>query len=181
MYGQNSGVNNEVDTFKAYYATLGYDLKNIKSEFYYDLKKSDAGVNDVTTIKFFGGWEGGPFKVGGVYANIRQADPTTPHEMSIISAHGVYKLNKKHSVLARLDSVTYKDDNSVSIAHQTKYIEFSPDAKSYTVFIIGMDCSMNKAYHLIPNIAMVNYGTVKTGAAKPKNETAVKLTMAYNF
>ncbi|MFN0179582.1 MAG: hypothetical protein ACKVZ0_12360, partial [Gemmatimonadales bacterium] len=174
--GHGDDVNNETNEGKKAMGALSfYPAKGLVLELYADYE-ARPGDTDRNTLQGFAGYSSSWGRVGGLVAHQRRALANAPDlDLRIYHGYLVIKASKKVSLLGRFDRMADLNPDAAKIP----YLTFDPTAKS-NLLMAGVDVTLDRRVHFIPNFQYVFYDAVGTAAA-PKSELLIRATYSITF
>ncbi len=176
MAGNGASTKGETNDGKAGYLALGVKPgSGLLLELYGDYNNLE-GDKDFYTLQAFGQWKGDKGRVGVLYAHQwRETGADETIELDVFSIYGVVKVSDKVALLGRYDRMFDPNPSAGKIA----YLPMDPDAKSNLV-LAGIDFTIAKRFHIIPNLETVVYQAVGDAEA-PDTDVVPRMTFSVTF
>jgi len=170
-----NGASNKSETNKGkkIMASLAFKSADVFTFELYSDYEGRPGDTDRYTFQAFAACHGRAGRLGIQYAHqVRKGTPDL--ELDIASVFGAVKLSGKAEWFARFDRMFDPNPEGAEIA----YIPFDPTARS-NFFLTGMDFSLQKNVHIIPNIGIVSYDDA--GGKSVDTDVIARVTFYYRF
>lgn len=176
LIGNGSGVGGETNKGKAVYLALSYHPSNRFVVQAYADRDDRPGRTDRSMVQVFAAYQGERARLGAQWSRQERTAATGPStELALVSAFGSYRTSEKLAFLGRVDRMLDANSSASGIA----YLPMVNTARS-TLLIAGLDYTVNRRFHLIPNIESVSYETVGAGPA-PRNDLMIRTTISLTF
>lgn len=178
QFGNGSGAGSETDASKAVRGQLLHRFAGgLVLEGYADWQDRPAG-RDVSTLEALAGWQQKTWRASLQYGRqVRRASGPGGSDLSLdfLSAFAVVQLSPRVAVLARAD----RNFDPIPNGDTIDYMPFSDQAKSVFGYA-GVDVTLAKTVHLIPNVEMTVYGEAKDGST-PGTDLVPRLTLFFSW
>lgn len=176
--GNGSGTGSEVDHSKALRGQLAHRFASgLVLEAYADWQdRPDA--RDVSTIEAFAGWQRKSWRASLQYGRQerREAGPGgSDLELEFLSGFAAVQLSPRVALVGRVD----RNFDPIPNGETNDYMPFSDQAKSVFGFV-GVDVTLHKNVHLIPNVEMTNYGAAADGST-PGSDVVPRATLFFSW
>ncbi|MBI2346897.1 MAG: hypothetical protein HYV03_08515 [Deltaproteobacteria bacterium] len=175
MVGNGSGTRFEVNSDKKFYGALTVrPLDGLALRAYGDYE-TGFGHTDRVSLYGFAGYTRERWRLGTLFA-VRRMQLTAGGNQTIklISGHGAFQIVKWLWGFARIDHLF--DPNPAG--NTIQYLPLEETAKP-TIAIAGLDFTVRKNIHLLPNVETVFYNTV--AGVRPRTDIVPRVTFAWNF
>jgi len=133
---------------------------------------------DVSTLEAFAGWQEKTWRASLQYGHQdrREAGPGGGDlALDFLSAFAVVQVSPKVAVLGRID----RNFDPIPSGETTDYMPFSDQAKS--VFgLVGVDVTLHKNVHLIPNVELTAYDEAGDGTT-PGTDVMPRVTLFFSW
>ncbi|MBP1634307.1 MAG: hypothetical protein H6Q10_881, partial [Acidobacteria bacterium] len=182
QFGNESGAQAEIDTFKAYRAAVRYETPaGFSVEGY--LSQFDRDKNaDWVTAQVFAGYRVKKGRVGAQYSyqkrKAAEGATTGDVEQDLVSVFGVLDARpQKFSAFARLDFYTDPCPQCSGI----DYLPIDVNEK-FTTTIAGIEYYVHPSVRFSPNVEWVSYGTPKAaGTTAPNDDVVLRATFFWTW
>lgn len=176
LVGNGSGIGAETNKGKAVYLALSFHPSDRFVVQAYADRDDRPGNTDRSILQLFAAYQGPRARLGAHWTRQERRVATGPStELALVSGFGSYRTSDKLAFLARVDRVLDANGSASGIA----YLPMVNSARS-TLLIAGIDYTVNRRFHLIPNIEAVSYEAVGGGAA-PANDLMLRTTISVTF
>ena len=176
MLGNGAGEGSETNEGKkAMLAVAFQPTKQLVVELYSDFENRPLSA-DRRTYQVFAGWKGAKSRYAVQYASQNRQVAAGPDQtLAVGSIFGVWDLNEKLSLLARVDRAF--DPNPE--ADKIPYLVLAKNME-LDFAVVGVDYKINKKISIIPNIEYVAYRDTN-GVAAPDNDLFARITLYFQF
>jgi hypothetical protein len=172
--GNGSGTGSEVDQSKTARAQLAHRFASgLVLEGYADWQDRPDG-RDVSTLEAFAGWQETKWRASLQYGRQerREAAPGgLDLELEFLSAFAMVQVTPKLAVVGRLDRSFDEVPNGETI----DYMPFAETARALFGYA-GVDVTLAKTVHLIPNLEWTSYGQGQDGMT-PASDLVPRVTL----
>jgi hypothetical protein len=176
--GNGSGTGSETDASKAVRGELAHRFAaGLVLEGYADWQDRPDG-RDVSTVQAFAGWEAKAWRASLQYG--RQGRRQSGRDgsdlaLDFVSAFAAVQVAPRVALLGRVD----RNFDPIPGGETTDYVPFSEDAES--VFgLVGVDVTLAKTVHLIPNVEVTRYDEAK-GGTRPGADVVPRVTLFFSW
>jgi len=178
QFGNGSGTGSETDASKAVRGQLSHRWAGgLVLEAYADWQDRPEG-RDVATLEAFAGWQEKAWRVSLQYGHQdrREAGPDgSDLALDFLSAFAAVQVSPRVTVLGRVD----RNFDPIPFGETTDYMPFSDQAKS--VFgLLGVDVTLTKNVHVIPNVEMTAYDQAADGTT-PGTDVVPRVTLFFSW
>jgi hypothetical protein len=178
QFGDGSGTGSETDASKAVRGQLAHRFASgFVLEGYADWQDRPDG-RDVSTLEAFAGWQETAWRASLQYGHQdrREAGPGGRDlSLDFLSAFAAVQVSPRVAVLGRVD----RNFDPIPNGEMTDYMPFSDQARS--VFgLIGVDVTLTKNVHLIPNVEVTAYDEAADGTT-PGTDVVPRLTLFFSW
>lgn len=174
MFGNGSGVGNEINTDKYLGAAVSYAPNDSMVLEVYADQDSRPGETDRSTLQAFGGWSADRWRAGAHYLTQKRDAPAGDRDVSLASIFAVVELSETMTLIGRLDH----SFDSIPDASSVAYVPVAPNAE-FSFLLIGLDMQFHPNAGIIPNIEYLNYDG--DGVAQPDDDLLPRLTFYVKF
>ena len=176
--GNGSGTGSEVDASKTVRGELAHRFASgLVLEGYADWQDR-PDRRDVWTLAAFLGWQEKTWRASLQYGHQdrREAGPGGGDlSLDLLSAFAAAQVSPRVTVLGRVD----RNFDPIPNGETTDYMPFSDQAKS--VFgLIGVDVTVARNVHLIPNVELIAYDAAKDGTT-PGTDVVPRVTLFFSW
>lgn len=177
MFGNGNSNRNELNESKKFMLALSYQLTDHWIIEGYGDFNGQPNNRNIFTAQGFLGYQSEKLNVGALYAYQFRNKTLLAGDLNqnLASAFIRYKHSTKFTSLFRIDHMFDPNPTGEGI----DYLPFDDQAES-TLFILGLDITLEADVHLIPNIESVIYGEDALGQT-PGMDLLPRLTLFYNF
>jgi hypothetical protein len=176
--GNASGTGSEINASKAVRGQLIHRFKmGLVLEAYADRQDQPDG-RDVSTLEAFAGWQEKSWRASLQYGHQDRAGAGpggSDLSLDFLSAFAAVQVAPRVTVLGRVDRNFDPIPNGATI----DYMPFSDQAKSVFGYV-GVDVTLAKTVHLIPNVEMTVYGEAKDGST-PGTDLVPRVTLFFSW
>jgi hypothetical protein len=176
--GNGSGTGSEVDQSKTVRAQLAHRFAGgLVLEGYADWQDRPDG-RDVSTLEAFAGWQEATWRASLQYGRQehREAAPGgLALELEFVSAFATVQVTPKLAVVGRLD----RNFDPIPGGETIDYMPFSETARALFGYA-GVDVTLAKTVHLIPNIEWTTYGRSPDGTT-PASDLVPRVTLFFSW
>jgi hypothetical protein len=176
--GNGSGTGSEVDQSKSARAQLVHRFAaGLVIEGYADWQDRPDG-HDISTLEAFVGWQEPKWRASLQYGRQqrREAAPGgLDQDLEFLSAFAVVQVTPKVAVLGRLD----RNFDEVPNGETIDYMPFSETARALFGYA-GVDVTLAKTVHLIPNLEWTTYGQSQDGTT-PASDLVPRVTLFFSW
>jgi hypothetical protein len=176
--GNGSGTGSEVDQSKTLRAQLAHRFAaGLVLEGYADWQDRPDG-SDVSTLEAFVGWQDAKWQASLQYGRQqrREAGPDGADlELEFLSAFAAVQLTPKLALVGRLD----RSFDPVPNGETIDYMPFAETARALFGYA-GVDVTLAKAVHLIPNLEWTSYGQ-SPDATTPASDLVPRVTLFFSW
>jgi len=178
QFGNGSGTGSETDASKAVRGELVHRFPaGLVLEGYADWQDRPDG-RDVSTLQAFAGWQAKRWRASLQYGrqDRRETGPDgSDLALDFVSAFAWVQVAPRVALLGRVD----RSFDPIPNGETTDYMPFSADAKS--VFgLVGVDVTLAKAVHLIPNVEATRYDETADGT-RPGTDVVPRVTLFFSW
>jgi hypothetical protein len=177
-FGDGSGTGSETNASKAVRGQLSHRFANgLALEAYADWQDRPDG-RDVSTLEAFAGWQEKTWRASLQYGHQdrREAGPGgSDLALDFLSAFAVVQVSPKVAVLGRVD----RNFDPIPNGETIDYMPFSDQAKSVFGYV-GVDVTLSRNVHLIPNVEMTVYGEAADGST-PGTDLVPRVTLFFSW
>jgi len=178
QFGNGSGTGSEVDQSKTLRGQLLHRFASgLVLEAYADWQDRPGG-RDVSTLEAFVGWQEAKWRASLQYGRQerRQAGALgSDLELEFLSAFVTAQVTPKVAVVARLD----RSFDPVPNGETIDYMPFSDRARALVGYA-GVDVTLAKTVHLIPNVEWTTYGQGQD-ATTPGSDRVPRVTLFFSW
>ena len=178
QFGNGSGTGSEVDQNKAVRGQLVHRFASgLVLEAYADWQDRPDG-HDVSTLEAFAGWQEKEWRASLQYGHQDRREAGaggSDLSLDFLSAFAAVQLSARVTVLGRAD----RNFDPVPNGETTDYMPFSDQAKSVSGYV-GVDVTLTKNVHLIPNVEMTAYAEAADGTT-PGTDLVPRLTLFFSW
>jgi len=176
--GNGSGTGSEVDKSKSARAQLAHRFAGgLVLEGYADWQDRPDG-RDISTLEAFVGWQEPKWRASLQHGQQkrREAGPGgVDLDLEFLSAFALVQLTPKVAVVGRLD----RSFEPVPNGETTDYMPFSEAARALFGYA-GVDVTLAKTVHLIPNLEWTTYGEGQDGTT-PASDLVPRVTLFFSW
>jgi hypothetical protein len=176
--GNGSGVGSETDASKAVRAEVVHRLgAGLVLEVYADWQDRPEG-SDVSTLEAFAGWQAKAWRASVQYGRQerRGAGPGgSDLALDFVSAFAWARVFSRVALLARVD----RNLDPIPGGEKIDYMPFSEGTKS-TFGLLGVDVTLAKSVHLIPNVEATRYDDAADGT-RPGTDVVPRVTLFFGW
>jgi hypothetical protein len=177
--GNGSGTGSEVDRSKAIRGQIAHRFgTGLVLEAYADWQDRPEG-RDVSTLEAFAGWQEKAWRASlqvGRQVRRRTAADGSDLALDFVSAFAAWQLSPRIGVLGRVD----RNLDPIPGGETIDYMPFAETAKS-TFVVAGVDVTLAKPVHLIPNLEMTVYDDPVAGPQAPASDVVSRLTLFFSW
>ena len=133
---------------------------------------------DVSTLEAFAGWQEKSWRVSLQYGHQdrREAGPGgSDLSLDFLSAFAAVQVSPRVTLLGRVD----RNFDPIPNGETTDYMPFSDQAKSVFGYV-GVDVTLTKNVHLIPNVEMTSYDAAADGTT-PGDDVVPRVTLFFSW
>jgi hypothetical protein len=176
--GNGSGTGSETDASKAVRGELVHRFAaGLVLEGYADWQDRPDG-RDVSTLQAFAGWQAKAWRASLQYGrqDRRDSGPGGSYlALDFVSAFAAVQVAPRVTLLGRVD----RNFDPIPGGDTIDYMPFSEEAKS--VFgLVGVDVTLAKSVHLIPNVEMTRYDEAADGT-RPGDDVVPRVTLFFSW
>jgi hypothetical protein len=176
--GNGSGTGSETDASKSVRAELLHRFASgLVLEGYADWQDRPDG-RDVSTVQAFAGWQEPKWHASLQYGrqNRREAGPGgSDLALDFLSAFAAVEVSPRVTILGRVD----RNFDPIPGGETIDYMPFSDRAKS-TFGLVGVEITLAKTVHLIPNVELTTYDAPADGDA-PGTDVVPRVTLFFSW
>jgi len=177
FFGNGNGNKSEINKGKKFMFSLSYDVTdNIVVQGYGDYN-DQTGDQESYTLQGFAAYRSDRLTVGALYSYQEQTNivGSQNYDKNLVSIFTNFGISEKVKGYLRADHLfDYYLGGSTN-----SYIPFASNAEP-TFLVGGIDLSMDKNVHLMPNIEAIAYGENSVGQT-PDTDLIPRLTLFYKF
>jgi hypothetical protein len=177
-FGNGSGTGSEVDQSKSVRGQLSHRFAGgLVLEAYADWQDR-PGLRDVWTAEAFAGWQEKTWRASLQYGyqDRREAGPDgSALALDFLSAFAAVQVSPRVTILGRVD----RNFDPIPGGETTDYMPFSDQAKS-TFGYVGVDVTLHKNVHLIPNVELTAYDAADDGTT-PGTDVVPRVTLFFSW
>jgi hypothetical protein len=178
QFGNGSGTGSETDASKAVRGEFVHRFAaGLVLEGYADWQDHPGG-RDVSTLEVFAGWQAKAWRASVQYGRQerRESGPGgSDLALDFVSAFAWVQVAPRAALLARVD----RNLDPIPGGEKIDYAPFSEQAKS--VFgLLGVDVTLAKAVHLIPNVEVTRYDEASDGT-RPGTDVVPRVTLFFSW
>ena len=178
QFGDGSGTGSEIDASKAVRGQLARRFASgLVLEGYADWQDRPDG-RDQSTLEAFAGWQEKTWRASLQYGHQerrRAGSGGTDLSLDLLSAFVALQITPRVTVLGRVD----RNFDSIPNGETTDYLPFSDRARS--VFgLLGVDLTLARNVHLIPNVELTTYGEAADGTT-PGTDVMPRITLFFSW
>ena len=176
MLGNGAGEASETNEGKKAMLSLAFQAtQQVIVELYADTEDRPESA-DRTTYHAFLGFLAARSRYGVEYASQnRQAAEGADQTLAVGSMFGVWDLSEKLSLLARVD----RSFDGNPDADEVPYLALAENTE-FDLALIGLDCKLQRAISLVPNLEYVAYRETE-GTPAPDDDLIARLTLFVRF
>ena len=178
QFGDGSGTGSETDASKAVRGQLSHRFASgLVLEGYADWQDRPDG-RDVSTLEAFAGWQEKSWRASLQYGHQDRAGAGpggSDLSLDFLSAFAAVQVAPRVTVLGRVD----RNFDPIPNGETIDYMPFSDQAKSVFGYV-GVDVTLAKTVHLIPNVEMTVYGEAKDGST-PGTDLVPRVTLFFSW
>jgi len=176
--GNGSGTGSEVNPNKSVRGQILHSFAGgLVLEGYADWQDGPNGL-DVSTLEACAGWQEKTWRASLQYGHQERRQAATGGgdlSLNFLSAFAAVQVSPRVTVLGRVD----RNFDPIPNVETIDYLPFSDAAKS--VFgLVGVDVTLFKNVHLIPNVEMTAYGEAKDGTT-PGTDLVPRVTLFFSW
>ena len=176
--GNGSGTGSEIDASKAVRGQLVHRFASgLVLEGYADWQDRPDG-RDVSTLEAFAGWQEKSWRASLQYGHQGRAGAGpggSDLSLDFLSAFVAVQVAPRVTVIGRAD----RNFDPIPNGETIDYMPFSDQAKSVFGYV-GVDVTLAKTVHLIPNVEMTVYGEAKDGST-PGTDIVPRVTLFFSW
>jgi hypothetical protein len=176
--GNGSGTGSEVDKSKSVRGQVVHRFgSGLALEAYADWQDRPDG-RDVSTLEAFAGWQAKRWRASLQYGHQdrrKAGRDGSDLALDFLSAFGAAQLTDRLGVVARVD----RNFDPIPSGETTDYMPFSEKAKSVFGYA-GLDVTLHKNVHLIPNVEMTVYDEAADGTT-PGTDVMPRVTLFFSW
>jgi hypothetical protein len=176
--GNGSGTGSEVDQSKSVRGQLAHRFAGgLALEAYADWQDRPDG-HDASTLEAFAGWQEKTWRASLQYGHQdrREAGPAgSDLSLDFLSAFVAVQVSPRVAALGRVD----RNFDPIPSGETTDYMPFSDQAKS-TFGYVGVDVTLHKNVHLIPNLELTAYDEAADGTT-PGTDVVPRVTLFFSW
>jgi hypothetical protein len=178
QFGNGSGTGSEVDQSKSVRGQLSHRFASgLLLEAYADWQDRPDG-RDVSTLEAFAGWQEKSWRASLQYGHQDRAGAGpggSDLSLDFLSAFAAVQVAPRVTVLGRVD----RNFDPIPNGETTDYMPFSDQAESVFGYV-GVDVTLTKNVHLIPNVETSFYGEAKDGTT-PGTDVVPRVTLFFSW
>ena len=178
QFGNGSGTGSETDASKAVRGEIVHRFASgLVLEGYADWQ-DHPDSRDVWTVEAFAGWQEKTWRASLQYGHQerREAGPEgTDLSLDFLSAFAAVQVSPRVTLLGRVD----RNFDPIPNGETTDYMPFSDQAKS-AFGLAGVDVTLTKNVHLIPNVEMTVYDEAADGTT-PGTDVVPRVTLFFSW
>ena len=178
QFGDGSGTGSETDASKAVRGQLAHRFaRGLALEAYADWQDRPDG-RDVSTVEAFAGWQEKAWRASLQYGHQERREAGsggTDLSLDFLSAFAAVQASPRVTVLGRVD----RNFDPIPNGETIEYMPFSDQATSVFGYV-GVDVTLAKSVHLIPNVEMTVYGEAADGST-PGTDLVPRLTLFFSW
>ena len=178
QFGDGSGTGSETDASKSVRGQLVHRFASgLALEAYADWQDRPDG-RDISTLEALAGWQEKAWRASLQYGHQerREAGPGgTDLSLDFLSAFVAVQVSPRVTVLGRVD----RNFDPIPNGETIDYMPLSDQAKSGFGYI-GVDVTLARNVHLIPNVEMTVYGEAADGST-PGTDLVPRVTLFFSW
>ena len=178
QFGNGSGTGSEVDQSKAVRGQLAHRFAaGLVLEAYADWQDRPDG-RDVSTLEAFAGWQEKTWRASLQYGHQERCEAGpggADLSLDFLSAFAAVQVTPRVAVVGRVD----RSFDPIPNGETTDYMPFSEQAKALFGYA-GVDVTLAKSVHLIPNVEWTVYGEAADGTT-PGTDVVPRLTLFFSW
>jgi hypothetical protein len=178
QFGDGSGTGSETNASKAVRGQLTHSFASgLALEAYADWQDQPDG-RDISTLESLLGWQAKKWRASLQYGHQarREAGPGgSDLSLDFLSAFAVVQVSPRVAILGRVD----RNFDPIPNGETIDYMPFSDQAPSVFGYV-GVDVTLARTVHLIPNVEMTVYDQAKDGTT-PGTDLVPRLTLFFSW
>jgi len=178
QFGDGSGTGSETDASKAVRGQLVHRFPSgLVLEGYADWQDRPDG-RDVSALEALAGWQAKAWRASLQYGHQERREAGsggTDLSLDFLSAFAAVQASPRVTVLGRVD----RNFDPIPNGETIEYMPFSDQATSVFGYV-GVDVTLAKSVHLIPNVEMTVYGEAADGST-PGRDLVPRLTLFFSW
>jgi hypothetical protein len=178
QFGNGSGTGSEIDASKSVRGQLIHRFaRGLVLEGYADWQDRPQG-KDISTIEALAGWQAKRWRASLEYGYQRRrlaGSGGADLALDFLSAFAAVQVSPQFTLVGRAD----RNFDPIPGGETIDYLPFAEKAKSLFGYL-GVDVTLHKNVHLIPNVEMTSYGEA-TGGTKPCPDVIPRVTVSITW
>ena len=178
QFGNGSGTGSEINASKAVRVQLTHRFASgLVLEAYADWQDQPNG-RDVSTLEAFAGWQEKSWRASLQYGHQDRAGAGpggSDLSLDFLSAFAAVQVAPQVTVVGRVD----RNFDPIPNGETIDYMPFSDQAKSVFGYV-GVDVTLHKNVHLIPNVEVTAYDQAEDGTT-PGTDVVPRVTLFFSW